>query len=211
VNPGTGRSSWIRVVNRAYENLPKDTTVTRAQIRAVLMNYARAWVAVDLDRPRRLAMIAAAAAEAYGITIDQADAILSWCGDDAALVLASPVQERRTATRRRARITASVLAEVAEERVRQFDKWGEQNWPDGTGPNVVWWQAFSPEAANAVSEIRERTDARAAAGMLTWLDIAEEEFAESAAEKDSEKLRAELVQLVAVGVAWIEAIDRRKS
>jgi hypothetical protein len=50
---------------------------------------------------------------------------------------------------------------------------------------------------------------RAAEKTLKWVDILEEEVAEAAAESDPAKLRAELVQVAAVAVAWIEAIDRR--
>jgi hypothetical protein len=46
-------------------------------------------------------------------------------------------------------------------------------------------------------------------GTTTWKHILREEFLEAMAEEDPEQLREELVQVAAVAVAWIEAIDRR--
>ena len=37
--------------------------------------------------------------------------------------------------------TSAVLAEVAAERRRQDDRWGEQNHPDGTGLPIYWHSA----------------------------------------------------------------------
>jgi hypothetical protein len=106
--------------------------------------------------------------------------------------------------------THDVLSEVLAERGRQNAKWGEQNHPNGTGPHVVW-RSFSPEAADACKELRDRTNLNAQTGELTWLDILLEEIAEAFAEDDPAKLRAELVQLGAVAVAWVEAVDRAAS
>lgn len=97
--------------------------------------------------------------------------------------------------------TKAVLSEVAEERERQHEKWGEQNWPDGTS-ELVW----GPVA----NELRAGNDERLVIGGTHWLGILGEEMAEAFAEEGgSALLRAELVQVAAVAVAWIEAIDRR--
>jgi hypothetical protein len=48
-------------------------------------------------------------------------------------------------------------------------------------------------------------------GKGTWLDILTEEVAEAFAETDTKALRAELVQVAAVALAWVEAIDCRKT
>lgn len=93
-----------------------------------------------------------------------------------------------------------VYVEIEAERLRQEAKWGEQNHPDGTGD--VCHQAEAHYR-------RTRADAAAQAGTLTWKDIALEEVWEALAERDPSKLRAELIQALAVGVAWVEAIDRR--
>jgi hypothetical protein len=102
---------------------------------------------------------------------------------------------------------AAVLAEVAAERLRQDATWGEQNHRDGTGPDRVW--AFTGPASYVADCARQQTQQLAADGHVTWTDIALEEFAEALAESDPERLRAELVQVAAVAVAWVEAIDRR--
>lgn len=92
-----------------------------------------------------------------------------------------------------------VLADIAMERAAQEERWGEQNYPDGTQP----W--YTPKAGYA----RQDADTAAKAGTLTWALILREEFYEAMAESDPVKLREELVQVAAVATAWIEAIDRR--
>jgi len=99
-------------------------------------------------------------------------------------------------------ITEGVLQEVCDERDEQDDKWGEQNHPDGTGG----------ERAKAAADTCRKARQRAFSDEDgTWLHILGEEVAEAFAEADPEKLRVELVQVAAVAVAWIEAIDRRKT
>lgn len=99
----------------------------------------------------------------------------------------------------RERVTAHVVDEVAEERVAQFAKWGEQNHEDGTG--VDW--AFHADMA------KFECDKASLDGEGNWVHILLEEVYEALAEDDPAKLRAELVQVAAVAVAWVEAIDRR--
>lgn len=93
----------------------------------------------------------------------------------------------------------AALYAIELERERQDRKWGEQNHPDGTGVQY--------EAMAAMS--RDDCDRAHRDGEGTWVDILQEEFYEALCETDPLKLRAELIQVVAVGVAWIEAIDRR--
>lgn len=92
----------------------------------------------------------------------------------------------------------AVLAEVAAERHRQDERWGEQNHQNGTG------SAYAAEASSA----RKECDRAAGAGELTWRHILLEEVAEAGAEHDPASLRAELIQVAAVAVAWAEALDR---
>ncbi|MFE0132426.1 hypothetical protein ACFWY6_12765 [Streptomyces sp. NPDC059037] len=96
--------------------------------------------------------------------------------------------------------SASVLGEIAAERVRQDAKFGEQNHPDGTG--TVEQQKYAESA-------RRWCQTAFGSGYGTWSDVLAEEVAEANAERDPAKLRAELVQVAAVAAAWIEAIDRR--
>jgi hypothetical protein len=95
----------------------------------------------------------------------------------------------------------TVLAEIAAERSAQDTKWGEQNHPDGTGP--------TDDARRAALEAKIRTDRAADEGRCTWALILLEEVFEALAEHDPARLRAELVQVAAVAVSWVQAIDRR--
>lgn len=91
-----------------------------------------------------------------------------------------------------------VLMEVSRERVQQDSQWGEQDHPNGTGPHFAFVaEEMRKSCANAFSR-----------GVGTWMDILTEEFYEALAEEDPEALRAELIQVAAVAVAWVEAIDR---
>jgi hypothetical protein len=99
-----------------------------------------------------------------------------------------------------------VIDQVWDERRRQDDKWGEQNHPD-IGPRSHA-DPYPPEEAD---DWKERNTDRAADGTLSWDGILLEEVYEALSELDPAKLRAELVQVAAVAVAWIEAIDRRAS
>jgi hypothetical protein len=96
--------------------------------------------------------------------------------------------------------TPAVLAEVAAERARQDAKWGQQNHLIGGGAEVY---------AHTAAVARRECDAETAAGRVTWRHILLEEMWEVLAETDEAKARGELVQLAAVAVAAVEAIDRR--
>jgi hypothetical protein len=95
---------------------------------------------------------------------------------------------------------APVLAEIQAERARQDAKWGEQNHSDGTG---------STEQQKQAKDARRWCQDAFGSGYGTWSDVLAEEVAEANAERDPAKLRAELLQVAAVAVAWISAIDRR--
>ncbi len=104
-----------------------------------------------------------------------------------------------------------VLAEVRKERVRQHAKWGQQDLADGTGGT---WEFCNGQHEGWAEEAREDAIRRCQeAPDRPWGDtfalILNEEFAEAMAETDPERLRSELVQVAAVAVQWIEAIDRR--
>jgi hypothetical protein len=91
--------------------------------------------------------------------------------------------------------------DVIPERWRQLKKWGIQTHPDGTS------EVFYAELAN---EAKRLCDQASSGGVLTWADILREEVYEALAEEHPENLRAELVQVAAVAVAWVEDIDRRE-
>ena len=96
--------------------------------------------------------------------------------------------------------TETALADIGEERERQFAKWGPQHHPDGTGLENARYLA---------DKARERCDEAAREGRVTWNHILTEEFCETRAETDPVKLRKELVQVAAVATAWVEDIDSR--
>jgi hypothetical protein len=90
--------------------------------------------------------------------------------------------------------------EIDAERSTQDLKWGEQNHPNGTGIGL--------QDLIRADNARIACDLAAKEGNLTWKHILHEEVLEAFAENDPAKLRAELMQVIAVGVAWVEAIDR---
>lgn len=96
-----------------------------------------------------------------------------------------------------------VLSDVADERRRQDRKWGEQNHADHphTGPSADAWAALV-----ALAEAEARASLHRGP---TWAAILLEEVGEALQEDDPARLRAELVQVAAVAVAWIQALDRR--
>ncbi|ABS03238.1 hypothetical protein [Kineococcus radiotolerans] len=94
----------------------------------------------------------------------------------------------------------TVLDQVQAELARQDAKWNEQNHPDGTGGAT--YRSLS-------NVFRQHCDLATAQGQLTWTDILREEVHEAFAEDDPQLLRAELIQVAAVAVQWIGALDRR--
>lgn len=99
---------------------------------------------------------------------------------------------------------AQVLAAVHGERGLQDARWGEQNHPDVRHPTA----ARSVYAKEAWLR-KDTNEMRVANGTLAWDGILLEEVYEALSESDPAKLRAELIQVAAVAVAWVEAIDRR--
>jgi hypothetical protein len=105
--------------------------------------------------------------------------------------------------------TVPVLADVLAERARQDARFGRQDHPDGTGPdrdNPVRLACTIGEAADTA---RQDTDRALSNGTVTFAKILTEEAFEALAETDPARLRAELVQVAASAVCWIEALDRR--
>jgi hypothetical protein len=96
----------------------------------------------------------------------------------------------------------TILEEVRAERRRQDEKWGQQDWPDGTG---------APEFFAMREYSRLRCQASELDGTTTWEKILTEEYFEALAEADDGLLRAELIQCQAVLCAWVGAIDRRRA
>lgn len=112
--------------------------------------------------------------------------------------------------------TERALQEVAVERATQDAKWGEQNHPNGTGPDLPILRLTDVNLDLRTGEelagiFRRRTDDRAKCGRLSYMDILLEEVFEATAEADVTHLRTELIQVAAVAVAWVEKIDRQST
>jgi hypothetical protein len=111
-----------------------------------------------------------------------------------------------------------VLSEVLAERHRQVAQYGlNDECLDGTGPEVLWL-----EKTDVNLDLRDATEiedafriqyeryCRAHGGVPTWMLLVREEIAEAFKESDPERLTAELVQVAALCVSWVEAIRRRE-
>lgn len=116
--------------------------------------------------------------------------------------------------RTRYNITAKVLAEVMAERVAQDYLWGVQDFPwhwrgDGRGVALTgrsyaaWAELYKAECDRRRRHVElGSNDSRSYALVLL------EEVFEALAQTDPAKVRAELVQVAAVAVKAIEALDR---
>lgn len=108
--------------------------------------------------------------------------------------------------------TDRVLADVADERVRQRDRYGSNaDLEDGTGPATRWLGPFTGASALTIEEAlrTDYEDFEDETGKPTWVHLVREEVAEAFAETDPVRLRAELVQVAALAVSWVEKLDAR--
>jgi hypothetical protein len=96
----------------------------------------------------------------------------------------------------------TVLGDIDAERHRQMAEYGDQHLPDGTGNRYYVDQAERYKAIN---------DARTSAKVEPrWAQVLLEEAYEAVAETDIARLRAELVQVAAVCVSWVQDLDSRR-
>jgi hypothetical protein len=110
--------------------------------------------------------------------------------------------------------SARVLEEISHERGRQINKHGDQSHlPDGTGDDRHLVRLTELPTYGTLSYVaRATTDEhaqRGGTGTVTYADILVEEVFEALSESDPSRLRAELVQVAAVAVQWVETIDKR--
>ena len=98
---------------------------------------------------------------------------------------------------------AVTVRAILAERVRQLTRWGVQHRADDTGGATLRGEA---EQAKRTCQAAEKF----VAGGAGWRLVLAEEVAEAFAETNPERLRAELVQVAAVAVAWIEDLDSRE-
>jgi len=109
----------------------------------------------------------------------------------------------------------NVFEEIREERKRQEEKWGEQNHPSLDQVLLNRDRGCEPERMCEEYEIPTEARAKFLCSLAeerkqqTFARIAVEELCEAVSAESEVRVRAEVVQLAAVCVKWIEAIDRR--
>ena len=97
--------------------------------------------------------------------------------------------------------TVNVVNDVLFEQIRARAKHGVQELPDGISPDRY---------TNELEEIaKHQTDSRARRGVLTWADVAREEWHELLNAKGAADRRMEAIQLAQVLVSWVEDMDKR--
>lgn len=107
-------------------------------------------------------------------------------------------------------MTARNYLRILSERDDQEARWGQQDHPDLSGTPAtreVWRKQWRRELV----ETRGLESVQRYAGKLGWDLILLEEVYEALSEANEEKLEEELVQVAAVAVAWLEAIQRRRA
>jgi hypothetical protein len=100
-------------------------------------------------------------------------------------------------------VIADITEEIHQERLSQIARWGQQDHPSSAS------ELDRKRAEKNADHWKQRNDARAEAGILSWDGILLEEVWEALAEEDETRRREELIQVAAVAAAEVEAIDRR--
>lgn len=108
-----------------------------------------------------------------------------------------------------------VLGDIAMERHRQIKRYGlNRENPDGTGPRTAWLLPLAPESAAEIQKVfrqdYEDWEEEGGNGPVTWVHLIREEIAEAFQETDPDRLRAELIQVAALCVSWIQNLDHRE-
>lgn len=140
--------------------------------------------------------------------VNHSDTLLSRLADALEFLSVSPPAE-----------VGAVYSEIAAEVTRSTEKHGDQSHvPLGTGDQVPLlhgtklakpFEHVPVTMGTLAYTARQVTDNSFAIGGGTWADILLEEVAEALAEDDPVRVRAELVQVAAVAVKFIDAIDRQ--
>lgn len=102
------------------------------------------------------------------------------------------------------------MDQVRQELAVIRERWGEQNHPDRApqGPMAAATDDYMrQEEANVARTLCETANDQKRPG---WDLILMEEVREALAETHPDRVRAELVQVAAVAVQWIDCINRRQ-
>jgi hypothetical protein len=90
-----------------------------------------------------------------------------------------------------------IFRAIHEERIRQNEKWGEQNH-----------EMLKCESIDVIKRTLRHFRLYNESPICDWYSIIEEEIAEAFVETDPEKQRMELIQVAAVAIQIIEYLDR---
>ncbi len=110
--------------------------------------------------------------------------------------------------------TREVLMAVFDERVRQEAQYGEVNrhTTSGTGPGTAWLLPYTFDNAKQIQEqLRyDYEDFEAEGNPVTWAHLVREEIAEAFEREEGDpRLPAELVQVAALCVSWVERLQAK--
>lgn len=116
--------------------------------------------------------------------------------------------DRRTTDETR---TRAVLDLVLKERREQEARYGSVSEVilDGSGPGTRWLLPYTGSDATQI-QIDLRTDYEefhSEEWGVTWVHLVREEIAEAFQEDDPTRLAAELIQVAALCVSWVERLD----
>lgn len=100
--------------------------------------------------------------------------------------------------------TSDTLAAVRAEVREAFQNWGVQNHPSTPDPKHRYTLVMTERNAKLQCEKARKN------GRLTWAHILVEEVAEAVDAPTPQERIAELVQVAAMAVAWIDSIQRNE-
>jgi hypothetical protein len=113
-----------------------------------------------------------------------------------------------------AAIPAEPLRRVVDDVVREVTaadlRTGGKHLPDGTPEHIARMGAekAAAQARRTADMFRRVTIGRAASGALTWWDVLRAGVYDVGADTDPATLRADLIQVAAVAMRWVQDIDR---
>jgi hypothetical protein len=100
---------------------------------------------------------------------------------------------------------SSIFTEIARERIRQGEQWGEQDHPMLGDSKKKGWFPSRDNLESTLNSCRKQIEEDP-----NWFSILLEEFLETFLETEPEKQREEMIQVAAVAVQIIERLDRRR-
>lgn len=105
-----------------------------------------------------------------------------------------------------------VLEDIIAERRRQVAQYGHnEDTPDGTGPETRWLGPFTGLPAHLIQEVlREDYEDYEEEAPVTWVHLIREEIAEAFETSDPDRLYAEVTQVAALCVSWLERQRARR-